>query len=191
MKAVTLTNSNNDKRRELDFYPTPPEVTHALMKFLKLDPSFIWEPACGQGAMSDVIKSYGHNVFISDINAEILGATCYDFLEATIFCDAVITNPPFNKSEEFIRHALTQSPIVAMLLKSQYWHAKKRIPLFEECPPAYVLPLSWRPDFLFDQRKEGDKKAAPTMEVAWSVWMKGDTDTKYRILSKPIISAKS
>jgi hypothetical protein len=107
-----------------------------------------------------------------------------DFLASNITAGAIITNPPFNISEEFIRHALTKAPIVAMLLKSQYWHAKKRVKLFEECPPAYVLPLSWRPDFLFDQRKEGDKKAAPTMEVAWTVWIKGDTDTKYRILSK-------
>ena len=34
-------------------------------------------------------------------------------------------------------------------------------------------------------RREGEKKGAPTMEVAWSVWIKGDTNTKYRPLLKP------
>jgi hypothetical protein len=184
MDAVTLTNSNNKKRRELDFYPTPPEVTHALMQFLELLPCTIWEPACGDGAMSEVLAEYGHYVRSTDIRNTGYNTYAVDFLSEKIDCDAIITNPPFNLSEEFIRHALTQAPVVAMVLKSQYWHAKKRVALFNEYPPAYVLPLSWRPDFLFDQRKEGGKKAAPTMEVAWTVWIKGNTNTKYRILSK-------
>lgn len=40
----------------------------------------------------------------------------------------------------------------AMLLKAQYWHAAKRAQLFCEVPPSYVLPLTWRPDFLFKER---------------------------------------
>jgi hypothetical protein len=27
---------------------------------------------------------------------------------------------------------------------------------------------------------------APTMEVHWTVWIAGDTDTKYRLLSRPL-----
>jgi hypothetical protein len=57
MKAVTLTNNNNGQRRELDFYPTPPEVTHSLMGFLGLSKDIIiYEPACGDGAMVDVLE---------------------------------------------------------------------------------------------------------------------------------------
>lgn len=187
MKALTLTNSNSEKRRELDFYPTPPEVTHALMKFLNLSPRTIWEPACGDGAMSKVIESYGHIVISTDIRPTTYAMEATDFLSSDYTdwpCDAIITNPPFNLSEEFIKHALTQANVVAMVLKSQYWHASKRKKLFYEFPPAYVLALSWRPDFLFDQRKEGDKKAAPTMECIWTVWIEGNYDTRYRILQK-------
>jgi len=100
--------------------------------------------------------------------------------------DEIITNPPFNLSEQFIRHAIGQAGVVAMLLKSQYWHAQKRIDLFKEYPPAYVLPLTWRPDFLFDQRANG-VKGSPTMEVHWTVWVQGDYDTRYRLLKKPAI----
>lgn len=48
-----------ENRRELDFYPTPPDVTHALMAFLGL-PKFYtaWDPACGDNAMVNVIKEY-------------------------------------------------------------------------------------------------------------------------------------
>lgn len=196
MKAITLTNNNTEKRRELDFYPTPPDVTHALMDFLALPPrQTIWEPACGDGAMVDVLKQYGkslcngsfkgNTVIATDIRETSICSNPVDFLSTKEISsvDAIITNPPFNLSEEFIRHAIKKAPVVAMLLKSQYWHAAKRMKLFNEFPPAYVLPLSWRPDFLFDTRKPGDK-VNPTMEVAWSVWINGDTNTKYRILGR-------
>ena len=182
MQALNLANnSTTNARRELDFYPTPPDVTHALMRFLKLEPCLILEPACGDGAMAEVLKQYGHDVVSSDIRHTGYGNGGIDFLETSADYDAVITNPPFNVSEEFIRHALTQAGTVAMVLKSQYWHAKKRSMLFKEFPPAYVLPLTWRPDFM-----GGERGGAPTMEVHWTVWVDGDTDTKYRLLSRDV-----
>lgn len=180
MKAITLANANVKKRRELDFYPTPPDVTHTLMHFLQLPKSLIWEPAAGKGAMVNVIRLYGHEVIASDI-AGYEGNPGKDFLATHIEADAIITNPPFDRSVEFIRHALEQTPIVCMLLKSQYWHAQRRTELFYDVPPAYILPLNWRPDFLFDQRLPGEK-SNPTMEVAWTVWIKVQTDTRYRVL---------
>lgn len=41
-------------RRTSDLYPTPPEVTVALMEFLNLpDRTMIWEPADRAGAMRE------------------------------------------------------------------------------------------------------------------------------------------
>lgn len=190
---------DQSKRRELDFYPTPIEVTAALMNFLHSECDFffdrrlhIWEPACGNGAMSEIISLYGHDVFSSDINTEY--GFNIDFLKdidcrvrvATTTTDAIITNPPFNLSVEFINKANERSRIVCMLLKSQYWHAKTRLELFRQNPPQYVLPLTWRPDFLEHTRKPGDKKGQPTMEVAWSVWIKGShKETRYMPLDRP------
>ena len=182
MKALNLANSSTtNKRRELDYYPTPPDVTHALMRFLDLKNCRIWEPACGDGAMAEVLKMYAHDVICSDLRETGYGVGGVDFLTARRDCDAIITNPPFNVSEDFIRHALTQAGTVAMVLKSQYWHAKKRSTLFKEFPPAYVLPLTWRPDFM-----GGERGGAPTMEVHWTVWISGETDTKYRILGRGV-----
>ena len=182
MDAMNLANgSRTEKRRELDFYPTPPEVTHALMIYLKLDPCLVLEPACGDGAMSEVLKLYGHDVMSSDLRESGYGVGGQDFLTSDGDYDAIITNPPFKHSEAFIRHAIPEARVVAMVLKSQYWHAKKREQLFREFPPAYVLPLTWRPDF---QGKGG----SPTMEVHWTVWIEGDTNTKYRLLSRPDLS---
>lgn len=122
MKQETLQltggNSKND-RRKLDFYPTPPAATIALMKFLHANipmfetPCTIWEPACGDRAMSNVIESFGHNVVSTDI------VTGYDFLSCPLpvrAVDAIITNPPFNTSAQFIERALSHTSCVAMLL---------------------------------------------------------------------------
>ena len=182
MKALNLANnSTSNKRRELDYYPTPPNVTHALMRFLELEKCSIWEPACGDGSMSNVLTKYGHDVFSSDIRETGYGQGGIDFLSTIRECDAIITNPPFALSEAFILHSLSQADTVAMVLKSQYWHAAKRKSLFDEFPPAYVLPLTWRPDFM-----GGERGGAPTMEVHWTVWINGDTNTKYRLLGRDV-----
>lgn len=186
MEAINLTNSStSNKRRELDFYPTPTEVTQALIRFLDNHLSAwgcdIWEPACGDGAMSKVFENYGYSVISTDIRHTGYGEGGIDFLETQkVNLDAIITNPPFQVSEQFIRHALAMNaPVVAMLLKSQYWHASKRTKLFKSHPPAYVLALNWRPDFL-----NGERGGSPTMECIWTVWIQGETDTKYLILEK-------
>ena len=186
MKAANLANGNSkDDRRESDFYPTPPEVTHALMKFLKLDVSVVWEPACGDGHMSEVIKSYGHQVVSTDLRNTTYGNGGCDFLTTNLQCDAIITNPPpFHIADKFIEHAVPKAYTVAMLVKSQYWHAAKRIALYRDLPPAYILPLTWRPDFRFDQRVAGEK-ANPLMDVMWVVWRWFETDAKYIPLARP------
>jgi len=169
--------SKKNKRVDSDFYPTPPEVTHALMRYLTAPFFEVWEPACGDGAMSKVLSEYGYSVRSSDLRSSGYGESEVNFLNTIYKCDAVITNPPFNLSEKFIRHALNQAPIVAMLLKSQYWHAAKRTKLFVQHPPAYVLPLNWRPDF------NGGKN--PLMDMLWTIWIEGEIDTRFRIIGKP------
>lgn len=193
MESVNLANNSTQvKRRDLDFYPTPENVTHALMQFLHKQDiirphAMIWEPACGDGAMSRVIESYGYTVASSDIREDCgYGRGGVDYLETP--CDreynGIITNPPFAQAADFIRKATSEAPLVAMLLKSQYWHAEKRTKLFLNFPPAWVLPLNWRPDFKAAENAENGKKGSPLMEVLWTVWIEGQTDTRYRILSK-------
>ena len=93
----------------------------------------------------------------------------------------IITNPPFSLAEQFIRRSGEHKIPFAMLVKSQYWHAIKRFFLFYENKPAYILPLTWRPDFLFKTRGSG----SPLMDVMWCVWIPGATKTEYRPLLKP------
>ncbi len=170
-------------RRKLDFYPTPPDVTVALMRFLNLPrTTSVWEPATGEGDMARVLQTYFETVYTTDI----LDGT--DFLKSSIdAADWIITNPPFSLADAFIRRAAEIQKPFAMLLKSQYWHAAKRAALFEEIQPSYILPLTWRPDFFFKERGDGDS-GSPLMDVMWCVWLTPwmrNTQTIYRPLPRP------
>lgn len=144
-----------------------------------------WEPAAGEGDMLETIRACGYErAWGTDISDGL------DFLEAPdrpnihFGFDWIITNPPFALAEEFIRKAATLGKPFAFLVKSQFWHAKRRLPLFEEFTPSYILPLTWRPDFFF----KDDHGGSPLMDVMWCVWLipqiKG-VQTVYKPLAKP------
>lgn len=187
LQASRITGGNSAVgRRKSDFYPTPPEVTVALMEFLNLPKwTTIWECAAGEGDMVKAIRSCGYGtVYGTDI------AEGFDFLSPEtirrlfVGFDWIITNPPFARAEEFIRRAASLEKPFAFLLKSQYWHAASRAKLFEELPPSYILPLTWRPDFFFKEEHGG----SPLMDVMWCVWLTPqmkNVQTVYRPLTKP------
>jgi len=52
--------------RGLDLYETPSVAVEALLRVERL-PHHIWEPACGRGAIVNVLRSATHDVTASDI----------------------------------------------------------------------------------------------------------------------------
>lgn len=154
-------------RRASDFYPTPPEATVSLLKFLSLPTrTHIWEPACGDGHMVNVMEAMGYEVTGTDIQAGD------DFLTIPLTdCDWIITNPPFSLSGEFIRRCMGHKKPFALLLKAQFWNAAKRRRLFEDSKPDWFLPLTWRPDFT--------GKGQAMMDMAWCIWSFAPRGTTY------------
>lgn len=152
-------------RNEADFYPTPPECTLALLERWEA-PGVIWEPACGDGAISRVLNDAGHAVVSTDLYDRGYGDWTGDFLTSKppVLFEAIVTNPPFNLAEKFIRRAAALNVPFAMLLKSTYWHAATRARLFEETQPEMIIAMTWRPSF--DLRRG----TSPTMDVIWTVW---------------------
>lgn len=167
-QASRITGGNpKGKRSQSDFYPTPWEATVALLQYLQIQKgSVVWEPACGQGHMTKVLRENGYNVVESDIQTGTDFITC----EAKK-CDWIITNPPFSLAEEFIRRAYKLNIPFAFLLKSQYWNAQKRGALFRDCQPTHILPCAWRVDFT------GGKN--PLMDVMWVVWKRDQSGTTF------------
>ena len=134
--------------------------------------------------MVDVMREEGYAV----IGTDVLDGT--DFLTAQIpeGTEWIITNPPFSLAEQFIRRAYETGLPFAFLLKSQFWHAAGRLPLFRECRPSIIAPLTWRPDFNFKDTRNHGK---PLMDVLWCVWLPrngllaDDNTTRYIPLQKP------
>ena len=69
IQASQIMGGNGAKaRKAADLYPTPPEVTVALMRFLKLPAGTdVWEPARGQGDMVRALADCGMAVYGTDI----------------------------------------------------------------------------------------------------------------------------
>jgi hypothetical protein len=158
------------KREKDDFYPTPREAVDALLESTVVGHlRKVWEPACGDGAISKVLESRGIQVVSTDIVDRGYGQGGVDFLETNhLFAPAIITNPPFKLAEQFIHHSLALgAETVAMLLKATFWNAASRLALYREHQPAVVLPLTWRLDFTGG--------GAPTMDCMWVVWGAGWT----------------
>ena len=83
------------KRAAYEFYPTPPEATRALLSVEQFDGS-IWEPACGDGAISKVLTEAGYQVVSTDLIDRGYGEGGHDFLKSTTpLAKNIITNPPY------------------------------------------------------------------------------------------------
>lgn len=165
-------------RRKNDFYPTPRECTQALVDFLKenrllYQKDVVWECACGDNAITEVLKWNGFRTWATDIQKG------QDFMiyEMQEDFDWIITNPPFCMAEDFIKKASSYGRPFAFLLKSQYWHSAKRLALFKDVRPAFVLPLTWRPNFT--------GAGASMLDMIWCVWVGASQTTFYEPLEKP------
>lgn len=165
-------------RKEDDFYPTPAECTIALLNNFCF-PGIIWEAACGTGEMAEILINAGHNVIATDLIDRGYGICNTDFLmETEKRANCLITNPPFNLAEKFIRKCKElEIETFALLLKSQYWHAAKRTKLFNEITPSKILAMNWRPDFTGG--------GGPTMDCIWCLWQTKSDFCEYRPIERP------
>jgi hypothetical protein len=149
------------ERKERDGYETPAWVTEALLPHLPACQT-IWEPAAGSGKMSRVLEGFAGIVISSDI------AEGQDFLAAQGFDgDAIVTNPPYAQATEFIEHALALTAsggVVAMLLRTDFDHARSRRHLFSHPAFSKKLVLTKRIKWFEDSRGQ------PSFNHAWFVW---------------------
>lgn len=183
MSAKIIGGNPEGERDPNDYYPTPAEVTWALVNWMGgLKGQTVWEPACGQGHMAEVLEAAGARVIATELNGQGYGKAGVNFLTTQgRACDWIITNPPFNCAEAFILRCIWHRKPFAMLLKSQYWHAASRTRLFMQHRPTAVLPLTWRPDFKGADNGGG----SPMMDLIWTVWSsKPSEQTIYQPLIK-------
>ncbi len=153
-----------------DFFPTPRWATYALIDNERFDGE-IWECACGNGAMSEVLRETGQKIISSDLYDRGYGESGIDFTNSTIKCDNIITNPPYNVAESFVRNGVLNSrKKFALLLRLAFLEGANRAnTIFSVCPPSRVWVFSERITFY---PSGAIQKGTGTTAYAWFVWDK-------------------
>lgn len=153
------------ERKERDLYETPEWVTHALTNGHLRKFDTVWEPACGSGKMVRALGVLDSEIIGTDIE------TGTDFLSefsGPEGVDAIITNPPYVLAQQFIKCALDRMEphgVVAMLLRTDFDHAKTRSHLFADHPAFAKKVVLTRRIKWFE-----DSKGSPSFNHAWFIW---------------------
>jgi hypothetical protein len=182
-KRSAIHGESGYRRVAHDFYETPEWCTLALLDNHQFPKSeVVFEPACGKGAISEVLRRQGFKVFSQDLveYGYEYGMAGYDFLEEVADVKGtIITNPPYKLAKEFVETALRLTKYhqgsFAMLLRNEFDSAKTRRRLFGWCPAfTRKIVLLDRPVW-FEEKKPmhtlpGYKKTSPRHNYSWFVW---------------------
>ncbi|MDR3534803.1 MAG: hypothetical protein P4L90_30100 [Rhodopila sp.] len=151
------------EREGRDFYATPPWVTEALLRHVRFRGP-VWEPCCGDGAMSSVLAEHGYDVVSTDITDRGFGVPGVDFLacrEVRGNCRSIVTNPPYGDTGShvgqskspaamlgFLRHAMTLTASVqgqlALLVRLQWIAGRRAADMMSAGPFSAVIVLTKR-----------------------------------------------
>jgi hypothetical protein len=153
-----------------DFFPTPAWATHALIDNERFEGD-IWECACGNGAMSKVLNLASRSVISSDLYQRGYGEAGIDFLESERKSDNIVTNPPYNAAESFVRSGVKLARRkFALLLRLAFLEGANRAnTIFSETPPSRVWVFSERITFY---PAGAVQQGSGTTAYAWFVWDK-------------------
>ncbi|NKC11785.1 MAG: hypothetical protein GKR94_06140 [Gammaproteobacteria bacterium] len=140
----------------------------------------IWEPACGNGAISRELAAAGYPVVSTDLVDHGYGTSGHDFLKSPRpLAKHIVTNPPYGThglGDAFVRRALIHCQrtggSVAMLLNLRSLCNPMHHQKFTKTPPAAI--------YLLDRLVcwPGGKPGRPTDRIAqqqyyWAVWKPG------------------
>lgn|SRR3990172_10307145 len=165
----------------VDKFYTPEKAVNILLKYISIEGS-IFEPCCGNGAISNQLETSYSTVETNDIDPEI--KSDYKFDASKEWCwsskiwDWIITNPP--------------DTYAAKILKYSYHHTRHGIAF--NLPINFLEPCEDRKDFLFlfpishlivmprMSYLENNRKDRKTR--AWFVWDKRTYKQKITIVSE-------
>lgn len=169
LSIVGSSRANGDREKD-DFYPTP---AYAVEELLKREQFFgeIWEPACGEGDISEVLIKNGYDVISSDLVDRGYGIQ-QDFFASKHKTSNIVTNPPFKNALDFVLKSKQQcSRKIAMFLKTVWLESESRKDMFndQEFPLKTVYQFSKRVTLYKDGKK---LKNSGMIAYAWFVWDK-------------------
>ena len=171
------------EKAENDFYATDPKTVSLFLnkifedKAIELNKGMIWECACGNGSLLEVVKAFYPlcNFRATDLIDRGYGESGIDFLKSDLRANLIITNPPFSLMNEFIAHGLKQTDrYLVFLAKIQTLEGVERKKILQNSQLKYIYVHStrqatWKNGEPLDPK---GKKWATTMMLAWFVWDK-------------------
>ena len=169
----------HEKKDSLDYFPTPPWATRALFHSIIMPMGMIHysdrvlEPACGGGHMVKVLQEYFDKVESCDIadygQDRIQDFLAMDYSQVIGAYDWIITNPPFNLAEEFVRKALPMTrKCVAIFARTQFMEGIGRYErLFKPNPPTIIAQFCERVPIV---KGRLSATASTATSYDWFVW---------------------
>ena len=181
--ARAIMGSRREPTASLDYFPTPPKATRALIE--RVFPVLgvrdccnlsAWEPACGEGHIAEVLAEYFPEVFATDIFEYGYGGGG-DFLDPKtpipLDRDWIITNPPFGDNAiKFVHRALELADNVAMFFRST-WAVEgieRYKTIFRVRPPTLCAFFVERIALV---KGRWDPEATTATAYCWLIWIKG------------------
>ncbi|MDR3495311.1 MAG: hypothetical protein P4L82_11990 [Ancalomicrobiaceae bacterium] len=170
----------------LDYFPTPPWATRALVEFLAsrslwpLADASLWEPAAGGRHMSLIFAETFRVVAATDVHdyggldgiGSFVGvgpdvASCPFAAGA----DWIATNPPFKLALEFFVRVFAEATHgVALLLRSAWMEGVERYETIFSRHPPIILQFAERVPMVAGR---WDPDATTATPYAWFIWPKG------------------
>jgi hypothetical protein len=175
--SIRNCNLRSKEAEKHDYYATEPKAVELLLQNETFS-KYVWECACGEGHISEVLKAHGYKVHSTDLIDRGYGIGGVDFLKVTKkdiandYSRDIITNPPYKYAKEFVEHALDISmdtTKIAMFLKLTFLEGQSRRELFRKYPPKTVYVSSAR----LQCGKNGCFDGTSMVAYAWFVWEKG------------------
>lgn len=143
------------------------------MEFL---PGRLWEPACGRGAIVDVLRAAGHQV----IGSDLVDYCRPDFFSRRDFLleplpkgvECIVTNPPYRLAQAFVEHALEICPLAIFLLRLNFLASERRTDILENRGLARVWVFRKRLPMMHRAGWDGPR-ASSQFDHGWFVWDRG------------------
>lgn len=175
----------DSSREKDDYYPTPPDATKKMIDCCPWllcnnnQTSYdVWEPACGEGHISEVLKDHSIKTYSTDLVDRGYGdLRNIDFLmEQKSLAPWIVTNPPYKLANEFVKHAYKlqeqskDGEGFIFLLRLAFLEGQKRYEeIFQHTPPDTVLVHTKRLTLIRGDHESAWYGSGKTA-MAWFVW---------------------
>jgi hypothetical protein len=188
MRSANVMNERHQPADSLDYFPTPPWATRALLHEVLLPRQNVWfplsektalDPCCGGGHMVAPLQEVFRLVEFSDVHDWGINPPIRDFtfesrnsLEADgrAVPDWLFVNPPFNIAQSFFDTALKIAREgVAFFVRVSWLSGQERYNLiYRDNPPSYVVHFAERVSLMGGV---WDPELSSATDYVWLVWV--------------------